>query len=104
MWRVWGDPFHVAFVRESKLTSTTSSWNNLEEKTFPQALVFCVTHEYVRWGGLSPVKGKMRLFFTTASAICTTNLLVHVFMKLGRGCSLYNLVHSNPSSVVKGIF
>ena len=35
MWRVWGDGFHAACIRERKLRSTTSSWNNLKVWTSP---------------------------------------------------------------------
>lgn len=55
-----------------------------------------------RW--LLPVKGKNRrvLFQQAASTICTTNWLLWVCMKLGRGCSQKNLVCSSLSSLVKG--
>lgn len=76
------------------------SWKHFHKPSF----VFCVTHEYVLWGDLLPVKGKIwgSASQQAASAICTTNLLVRVFMKLGRGCFQNNLVCSSLSSLVKG--
>lgn len=76
------------------------SWKHFPKPSF----VFCVTYEYVLWGGLLPVKGKIwgSSSQQAAFAICTTNLLVRVFMKLGRGCSQNNLVHPSLSLLVKG--